>query len=331
VSIIAIITTSILMFVFGETLPKTAGVRFARTFTSLAAVPLYFFFQAIYPARYLFRSFTDRFLGLFGINPDQETPRITDEEVLSLLKLGKEEGVLDLTEETLLQNIFDLGDLQVSDVMTPAQEIFRLPVDTPLPDIIESVKEQGYSRVPIFRSQPDNIIGILNAKDIIRIEHQPDLDIISFLHEPYFIPRQKRIDELLKEFQARHTHLALVVNEFGGIVGLVTMEDILEEIFGEASSEKPEQEELVELGEGTWEALGRMELNTFKERFQHKLQAPGVRTLGGYLLYHFGSMPKIGESISREGFRFTVKEVRRLRIHRILIETEGALREESRQ
>ncbi len=324
VSLISIFTTAFILFVLGETLPKTAGIRFARGFTAMATFPLYFFFRLFFPIRYVLRTISDRLMAMFGIDPDEDMNRITNEEVISLLKLGKEEGVLDLTEEILLQNIFDFGDIQVYDVMTPSQEIFRLPVGTPVSEIVYMVQDKGFSRIPVYQDSPDNIIGVLNAKDLINMEGQPEAKITSFLHAPYFIPRQKRISELLRDFQTRRTHLALVVNEFGAIIGLVTMEDVLEEIFGEASSEKPEEAELVEVGEGSWEVLGRMELNTFREKFDHRLSAPGVRTLGGYLLYMFGRMPSIGESITSDGFRFTVKEVRRMRIHRVLLEKESA-------
>ncbi len=323
VSLISIVTTTLLLFTFGEILPKTAGVKFARGFTSLAALPLYFFFRLFYPVRFIFRILTDKILRMFGINPNEDLEGITDEDLLSLLDIGKEEGVLDLTEQTLLHNIFDFSDLRVSDVMTLSRDIFRLPLDMPLSEIIAKVKERGFSRVPMYQDDPDNIMGILSAKDLLRIETQPDSNIASFLHKPYFIPRQKPINELLKDFQNRRSHLAMVVNEFGEIAGLVTMEDVLEEIFGESRAEGQEEDKVREIGENKWEALGRINLNSFQEKLHHKLTAPEVRTLGGYLLFHFGRMPAKGDAISRDGFRFTVEEIQGMRIHRVLIEKES--------
>lgn len=322
VGIISIVTSSLLLFIFGEILPKTAGVKFSRPFASLAAMPLYFFFKIFYPIRYLFRILTDKILGIFGVNPDEDMAGITDEDMLKLLEIGKEEGVLEPVEKALINNIFDFSDIHVRDVMTLPEDIFRLPLDMPLEKVILEIKERGYSRIPVFRDDPDNIVGILSAKDLLKIENRPDRNIEPFLHKPYFIPRQKPIRELLREFQNRRTHLAIVVDEFGKIAGLVTMEDILEEIFGESETENGRHENLRELGENKWEAPGRIDLNRLREKFDIKLEAPDVRTLAGYLLFHFGRMPSKGESISREGFTFTIEEIRGIRIYKVLMEKE---------
>jgi len=319
VSIYALITSSGLILIFGEVIPKTLGVRFSYRLARVMTTPLYWFHKIIFPIRYLLRRLSELILRAVGIKISPELRILEDQDLLELVEIGESEGILDETEYELIRNIFEFGDLRVAEVMTPRQEIFALPLELEYPELKKRFLESGYSRVPIYQGELDQVVGILSAKDLIRLEASGKKFILDFLHPPYCVPPQKKLEDLLRDFLTQRVHFALVVNEYGEVIGLVTLEDLLEEIFGEGPEEEQEPE-LKEISEGKWEVLGKMELRDFNEKMNCKLQGAGVKTLAGYLLNEFGRLPEVGEELEREGYRFRIKEIRRRRIHRIELE-----------
>jgi len=282
--------------IFGEVIPKTLGVRFSYRLARVMTTPLYWFHKIIFPIRYLLRRLSELILRAVGIKISPELRILEDQDLLELV-----------------------GDLRVAEVMTPRQEIFALPLELEYPELKKRFLESGYSRVPIYQGELDQVVGILSAKDLIRLEASGKKFILDFLHPPYCVPPQKKLEDLLRDFLTQRVHFALVVNEYGEVIGLVTLEDLLEEIFGEGPEEEQEPE-LKEISEGKWEVLGKMELRDFNEKMNCKLQGAGVKTLAGYLLNEFGRLPEVGEELEREGYRFRIKEIRRRRIHRIELE-----------
>ena len=319
ISIYALIISSGLILIFGEVIPKTLGVRFSFKLARIMTVPLYWFHKIIFPLRYLLRRLSELILRAVGIKISPELRILEDQDLLELVEIGESEGILDETEYELIRNIFEFGDLRVAEVMTPRQEIFALPLELEYPELKKRFLESGYSRVPIYQGELDQVVGILSAKDLIRLEASGEKFILDFLHPPYCVPPQKKLEDLLRDFLTQRVHFALVVNEYGEVIGLVTLEDLLEEIFGEGPEEEQEPE-LKEISEGKWEVLGKMELRDFNEKMNCKLQGAGVKTLAGYLLNEFGRLPEVGEELEREGYRFRIKEIRRRRIHRIELE-----------
>ena len=321
ISIYALIISSGLILIFGEVIPKTLGVRFSFKLARVMTAPLYWFHKIIFPLRYLLRRLSELILRAVGIKISPEAKALEEEDLLELVELGESAGILDETEYELIRNIFEFGDLRVAEVMTPRQEIFALPLELEYSELKKRFLESGYSRVPIYQGEFDQVVGILSAKDLIRLEASEKKSIQDFLRPPYCVPPQKKLEDLLRDFLAERVHFALVVNEYGEVIGLVTLEDLLEEIFGE-SPEEDEEPELKEISEGKWEVLGTMELRDFNEKMNCRLQGAGIKTLAGYLLNEFGRLPEVGEELVREGYRFRVKEIRRRRIHRIELETE---------
>ena len=320
VSLLSIITSAFLIMLGGEILPKTLGVKFSAGWARRAAGPLHAFSHAIFPLRRVLRFASDLILRGLGVDAKDTAAGIADEELLGLVEMGEDEGVLEAEEATLLHNLFEFGDLHAAEVMTPRRDIFCLSDSLPLSELIREIRQRGFSRVPVFRQDPDNIIGILTVKDLLKAaspespEAVPPLE--RLLRPAFFIPRTKPIDELLVEFQNRRVHLALVVDEFGAIVGLVTIEDILEEIFGKSGRVTKDQE-FEALPSGNMLISGRLEVREFNSRMVAELEAEGIQTMGGFLLHRLGRMPAPGESLVEDGFRFTVQEVRGAAIHRI--------------
>jgi len=219
-----------------------------------------------------------------------------------------------------LRNIFEFGDLTVAEVLTPRQEIFSLPLGMEYKELKQKLLKSGYSRVPIYLDSPDQIVGIMTVKDLIKLEQGLEPSALEkVLHKPFFVPPQKKLNELLRDFLYQRGHLALVVNEYGGLIGLVSLEDLLEEIFRETEPET-EIAGLVKIGENRWEVLGRMELRDFNQDMQTNLHFPGVKTIAGYLLNEFGRVPEPGEELAKSGYRFRIKELRRRQIYKIEVE-----------
>jgi putative hemolysin len=320
VSLLSIATSALAITLVAEILPKTLGVKFSAGWARRAAWPLHAFSHAVFPLRRALRWTSDLILRGLGVDSKDAAAGIGDEELVGLVEMGEDEGVLEAQEATLLHNLFEFGDLHAAEVMAPRRDIFCLSEALPFPEIIRQVRKAGFSRVPIYRRDPDDIIGILTVKDLLKAAGPegaaPVPPLERLLRPAFYIPRTKPIDELLVEFQNRRVHLALVVDEFGAIVGLVTIEDILEEIFGKSGRVTKDQE-FEALPSGNMLISGRLEVREFNSRMVAELPAEGIQTIGGFLLHRFGRMPAPGESLQEDGFRFTVQEVRAATIHRI--------------
>jgi len=313
-------TSAGLILVFGEVIPKTMGVRFYHKLAGFIAEPLYWFNKLIFPLEFLFRRISQLALFILGVKTGKART-LKGDEFAELVEAGEEEGVLEETEYALLKNVFAFGDLTAVEVMTPRQEIFSLPLDMEYSELKRKFLESGYSRIPVYQKSPEAITGIITAKDLLKLELKPQpKSLAEILRRPFGVPPQKKLDDLLMDFLSKNIHLALVVNEYGEVMGLVTLEDLLEEIFGQSEEEEPGEEELLETGEQRWLVSGRMELRDFNERMESFLYAPGIKTIAGFLLNEFGRIPAIDDEIIREGLRFKVKEIRRRQIHKIELE-----------
>ncbi|MDH3942562.1 MAG: hemolysin family protein [Anaerolineae bacterium] len=244
---------------------------------------------------------------------------ITEEELKTLVDASQQAGMIESDESQMIHSIFNFGDTVAREIMVPRIDMLTLEVGTPLEDAADVVLASGFSRIPVYEDRIDKIQGILYTKDMLKVwrDGQPSDSLRSLLRPANFIPEAKKVDELLSEMQADRTHIAIVVDEYGGVAGLVTLEDIVEEIFGEIQDEYDEGEELPyqEIGSGEYLFMGRIELDEFNEIMHSELQSNGADTLGGLLYSRFGRVPDIGEEIVEGNLRLTVEKVAR---HRVL-------------
>jgi len=320
ISAASILTSAGLILVFGEVIPKTLGVRFSRRFSMIIAEPFFWYYKLIFPVQFIFQRISRGVLRLIGIKSGKAR-KLKGPELAELVDAGGEQGILQETEYALLKNVFAFGDLTVVEVMTPRQEIFSLPSEMEYSELKRKFLESGFSRIPIFQKSPESIIGTITAKDILKLDAAPAPRAINnVLRRPFCVPPQKRLDDLLIDFLNKRMHMALVVNEYGEVMGLVTIEDLLDEIFGESVEDAAGEEELVEVGENRWEVLGRMEIRAFNEKMETGLNSPGIKTIAGFLLNEFGRVPSVGDELSKEGYSFRVKEIRRRQIQKIEVE-----------
>ncbi|HMF10065.1 MAG TPA: hemolysin family protein [Thermoanaerobaculia bacterium] len=260
--------------------------------------------------------------GIFARREQQQAPPATEEEVQAYIDVGREEGILEKEEEKLVLSIVDFGDTRVREVMTPRTDIVWIDAAASPQTLAELFASSKYSRVPVARGTIDTVVGMVHVKDMFEALRSGDgRPVTGMLREAYFVPESKKVSELLREFQRRHLWMAIVVDEYGGVSGLVTVEDLLEEIVGEISDEHEDEREAVsKTADGVYSVSGKESIQTIRELFDRGPEDGDFTTVGGYLAARLGHIPRAGESHSEADLLFTVEEADRRRVHRVRIE-----------
>jgi putative hemolysin len=247
---------------------------------------------------------------------------LMEDELRVLIDAGHEEGVLEKTHRDLIHRVFKLGDTDVEAIMTPRIDMFCLPLSLGMSDLKREILEGGYSRVPVYGTDRDDILGILYAKDLLQglVGDEKEHTLMSLLRKPYFVPLERRADSLLKDFQIRKIHMAVVVDEYGGVAGLVTMEDILENLFGEIYDERDIREKLYHfIDDQNIIVSGRMPIEDFNALAGTAISSEDFETLGGFVFHLFGRLPVKGDEIRFEGMTFRVERMRGAGVWRIRV------------
>jgi putative hemolysin len=320
---VALAVTLALLLFFGEVMPKSVAVRYPERVSLLVAWPIQLFANVIAPLRWGLRKLVD---AVMGERAERQVSLITDDEFKSFGEIGEDEGIIDQDERDLIQRVFELGDQRVSQIMTPRTDIFALGINEALSAALPKIKEARFSRIPVYEETMDQVIGILYAKDLLPHSRHPELEVTlrDLLHPVFFVPESKRIDELLREFQRNKVHVAIVVDEYGGVSGLVSMEDALEELVGEIVDEFDTEEVLCQqLDPQTFLVSARLPLDEVNEKFGLSLPREDADTLGGHVFHLFGKLPKRGESVSAHGLTFTIEHIKGTRILEVRVRREG--------
>ena len=259
---------------------------------------------------------------IFDKRARQAAPSATEGEVQAYIDVGREEGILEKEEEKLLLSIVDFGDTRVREVMTPRTDILWIDVASPVAVLADLFVSSKYSRIPAVRGTIDTVVGIVHVKDLFEAIHEgKPRPIAELTREAYFVPESKKVSELLKEFQRRHLWMAIVVDEYGGVSGLVTVEDLLEEIVGEISDEhEDEREAVTKTGESSYSVSGKESIETIRELFGRGPEEGEFTTVGGFLAARLGHIPRPGEAHRESDLLFTVEEADRRRVYRVRVE-----------
>ncbi len=315
---VAIGIGTLLLLVFGDIIPKSISIKFAQPYALFSAYPLKAFAKLVQPAQKLFSMWTERIICSMGVLPHglKESP-ITDEEFRAMVEVGEGEGVIDSDEKELIQNVIEFGETTVEEVMTPKIDMFTVNIEDSLDDILPRIIENFYSRVPVYGLEEEGIMGILFTKDLTRLKHLPreKVSLKSILHPSISVPQSKKIKEMLEEFRKLKKHMAIVLDEYGSVCGLVTLEDIIEELVGEIDSEMRQEElPLKKVNENHYRILGAYSLAEFNESFQSTLPENDYDTVGGYVFGLFGRIPRSGESTTIDRFKFRVEKMKGSRI-----------------
>ena len=320
---IAIGVGTLLLLVFGDIIPKSISLKFSQPYALFSAYPLTIFAKIVQPAQKLFSIWTEKIISYMGILPHglKESP-ITDEEFRAMVQVGEGEGVIDSDERELIQNVIEFGETTVDEIMTPKIDMFTVGIEDSLDDILPRIIENFYSRVPVYGEDEEGILGILYTKDLTRLKHLPrdKVSLKSILHDTISVPQSKKIKEMLEEFRRMKRHMAIVLDEYGSVCGLVTLEDILEELVGEIDSEMRQEElPLKRLNENHYRIEGAYSLAEFNESFQSDLPENDYDTVGGYVFGLFGRIPRSGESTTVDRFKFRVEKMKGSRILSLFI------------
>ena len=264
-----------------------------------------------------------RHTGVQEAEQPVETEEDTGEAAHAYLEAGEQEGLIEREDRRLIQSIVEFGDTEVRDVMTPRPDVIAVPLEATLADLRQVFVEQQYSRVPVYKDTLDHIQGFVFIKDLIRLSDVTEADRVvgRLLRPAYFVPETKRVSDLLKEFQRQQVQSAVVVDEYGGTAGLVTIEDLLEEIVGEIRDEYDvEAEPVQDEGNGVYVFSGKVDIDELSERLDVEIPREGFGTVGGYLLSHLGRVPSVGETFEVGGLKVQVLEAERRRVGRVRVQ-----------
>ena len=264
---------------------------------------------------------TTTILNVIGVRKDREAPNggASDQTAQAPAESEPDEGAISEEEgRELLQSIVDFTETIVREVMTPRPDIIAVRADATLPDLRVLFREEQYSRMPVYRDNLDNIIGIVYVKDLVGLPPGAEPPLTTLMRSAHFVPESKRVSELLKEMQRKQAQMAIVVDEYGGTAGLVTVEDLLEEIVGEIRDEYDvESETVTDEGDGVFVFSGKVSVDEVRDRLGVEIEREGFETVGGFLLAHLGRMPYVGETFDVENLSFEVMEVERRRITKV--------------
>lgn len=322
---VATVLMTFLTVVFGELAPKTFAVTHPEKVALALARPLAVFIKFIAPLVWIFRSASNLLLRVFGVKGKQPSPFVTEEEIKAMIKIGEEVGTIEEEEKEMLHRVFEFGDKEVSEAMVPRTEIVAIPEDSSIEDALQLVAEKGYSRYPVIKESVDNITGILYTKDLLIKMAEKELDgmpVKNFVREAYFIPENKMVSELLDEMQKNKFHIAIVMDEYGGTAGLITLEDIIEEIVGGLVDEFEAIEaerEIEVIDERTFIVSGQTNLDEVNELIGAELSSGEFNTIGGYVFGLFGRLPRVGEQVRYHTLRFLILEMEDKKISKIKI------------
>ena len=314
-----------MILVFGEVVPKSLAITQAEKISKRVARTIELLSMILFPLVKLLKLLINGLYNLFRMNKNRGKKEITEEDLVTLINVGKDEGVIEEQEKKMIKNIFEFGDTTVKEVMIPRVDIDFAPHDISLTSIVNMIKKSGHSRIPVYEGTIDNIIGILYVKDILKIyrklfQLKEIFDVKKILRKAYFVPENKKIDELLDIFQKDRIQIAIVIDEYSGTDGLVTMEDVLEEIVGEIIDEYDKEIELFKkIDENTFIADGMINIDKINEVLHVKIPEDDFETLGGFIYKLIEKVPREEEEIIYKNIKIIIKRVIKNRIKRVKI------------
>jgi putative hemolysin len=311
--------------VFGELVPKRLAMQQAEKLSLKVVGPLRLLSAITSPIVKLLTVSTNFFVRLAGGNPYADDEEVTEEEIRMLIDVGEEKGAIDEIEKQFINNVFDFDDKSAADIMTHRTRVAAIPADSSLDDIVELLNAEKYTRIPVYEDSIDNIIGILHVKDLLMYltnNGMQDFDIKKLIRMPYFVPESKKLNDLFRELQIKKIHMVVVVDEYGGTAGIITVEDLLEEIVGNIFDEYDEEEYKYEkVDESTYLFDGSISLEQVSELINVMLPVDDYDTLSGYVIGQLGQIPNEGEKpiVEMDNLVFKVEEIEDKTISRIKV------------
>ena len=312
---------TLLILVFGEITPKTLSTISAESIALKNAKIIYGLMVVLTPVIYVVNQLSLGVLLLLRIDPNAKRDSITEDELLTIVEVSHEEGVIESEEKKMINNVFDFGDSVAKDIMVPRIDMTLVEVNATYQELLDIFREEKYTRIPVFEENTDNVVGIINVKDLLLIDNHEEFHIRDYLREPLYTYEYKKTAELMVEMRKTFNNIVIVLDEYGATAGLITLEDMLEEIVGEIRDEYDEDEEksLVEMAPGEYSVEGAMKLDDLNDRLGLELESEDYDSVGGLVIGLLDHLPEEGEEVTDNGIRFVVESVDKNRIDRIKI------------
>ena len=310
---------TLLVLIFGEITPKTSATLYSETMALRFAKPIYMIMQVLTPVIFIVDKLSQGVLRLLHVDPNKKQDAITEDELRTIVEVSHEEGVIESDEKKMIYNVFDFGDSVAKDVMVPRIDMTFIDVDATFSEVIEVFREVKYTRYPVYEETTDNVIGIINIKDLLLTENQKKFCIRDYLREPLYTYEFKKTAELMVELRKTQNNIAIVLDEYGATAGLITLEDMLEEIVGEIRDEYDEDEEdlIRRIGPREYVVEAAMKLDDLNDQLGLDLESEDYDSIGGFIIGLLDHLPEEGEEVTHKTLRFVVDKVDRNRIDKI--------------
>lgn len=313
----AIAVASVTLVIFGEAIPKTFAVTHPIKFSSAVALPLVLVTGLLRPVVWSLEKISDMFVSFFDKNGQGDEKALTEDKFKALVDAGHREGALEESQKDLIYRVFELADTKVSDIMIPRVDMFCLPLSMNIQEIEQEIIKARVARIPVYGTDRDNILGILHAKRLLAKTggERKSGTWQHLLKKPYFVPMEKRADEMLRDFQIRRLKMAMVVDEYGGVAGLVTLNDILRNLFVDIYEEHSDTRRMFrKINEDTFMISGMMNIEDFSKLVEVPVSTEEFDTVGGFVFHLFGKLPAEGEAVFVEKYIFKVEKIDKARI-----------------
>ena len=310
---------TLVILVFGEISPKTISTLYSEKISLKYAKIIYLFMTVMTPVIYAVNVLSSGFLRLVHVDPNRKQEAITEDELRTIVEVSHEEGVIESEEKKIINNVFEFGDSVAKDIMVPRIDMAMVEVGATYDELIDIFREEKYTRMPVYEETTDNVIGIINMKDVLLIDRNEEFHVRDLLREPLYTYEYKNTAELMVEMRQTSNNMIIVLDEYGATAGMITLEDLLEEIVGEIRDEydEDEEQELVEVGPGEYVVEGSMKLDDLNDQLDLELESEDYDSIGGLIIGQLDRLPEEGESVVCDGIRLVVDRLDKNRIDRV--------------
>ncbi len=317
---VSTLVLTVVILIFGEITPKTIAVLKAEKLAFILYRPLKIVLLLLKPLVFIFSKISSIIMKLFGIKDQGVNANITEEEIKSIVSFSQENGILEIEDKNLIYNVFEFGDRKVKDVMIPRVDMITLSQNSTYDEIVSLFKTERFSRVPVYKDNIDNIIGVINIKDLFFIDKEDGFTIEKYIREIYSTHEHKKIRDLFNEMKKYRNHMSIVRDEYGGTIGLVTIEDLIEEIVGDIEDEYDEvvDKEIQVINDNEYLIVGTLKIDVLNDMLNINIESE-FETIGGYIIEKMGRLPQNGEILEFENVKFKIENIGKNRIKRLRV------------
>ena len=312
---------TLLVLIFGEITPKTAATGYADKFSLVVAKPIWLLTKVLTPIIVVINFLASCIMKLFRININEKESTFTEEELRTIMDVSHEEGVIEEEEREMINNVFDFGEAEAKEIMIPRIDMCMINVDATYDELLEIFKENQYTRLPVYQDTTDNVIGIINIKDLILYRNEDNFDIRDYLRDVYYTYEYKKLAELMAEMRKDSVNISIVLDEYGAAVGLITIEDLLEEIVGDIRDEydSDEEDNLKEIAPNEYLVDGQTKLDDVNDALNLSLTSEDYDSIGGYIIGSLDRLPTTGDTVETDNVTLVVDLMDKNRIDKVHI------------